>query len=650
MNQDKLPQVRIVNEKEGLAKNRSDDVNVNSSHKIAPRIRLELIGSHTTVYIYTTMAIQAIFKVILFFTIFVVATKSQEKIPSRETQQSVDHLRYNVPLNSYDDIHLSWEVDYSREEVIFRLERSNSYPTGWFAFGMSDQGSLATADFLIWWKTENDLLDFTDAWTDKDGILHGDSDSHQDFTVNDYIQSKNVEVLTFTRNFDTCDDDDYVIEGGTVDVIYAFGYDAIVFPEGLDIMENNGTGMQRIQILKSQVEIPSLPNDTNILEILAPKVLIPHDVTTYWCSTHKLPDLPAKNHIIRFESVITPENEGLVHHMEVFLCEEDVTEMYNAPCQTENKPKPIESCKHVLGAWAMGAEPFVYPKEAGVPLGGEGFAKYVVLEVHYNNPDLRKGAIDTSGMRFYYTPNLRPHDAGIMELGLIYTSKMAIPPQSEGFILDGYCTPGCTKEGLSQDGIQVFASQLHTHLTGVAVWTRHIRNGVELQKLNEDKHYSSHFQEIRLLKKQVSVLPGDLLITSCRYKTMDRENVTLGGFGIEDEMCVNYIHYYPRSELEVCKSSISTRALNKFFTRMYKQESMPLIPGGGAPINYNLIDWSRRTSFALMVSYQKGSIEMMCLSNSGEPFPGQWSRVRKPTVKHRLWTRNPCKNLGTIGL
>jgi len=42
--------------------------------------------------------------------------------------------------------------------------------------------------------------------------------------------------------------------------------------------------------------------------------------------------------------------------------------------------------------------------------------------------------------------------------------------------------------------------------------------------------------------------------------------VTLqGGFAISDEMCLNYIHYYPLVELEVCKSSVATRSLYDFF-------------------------------------------------------------------------------------
>jgi len=45
------------------------------------------------------------------------------------------------------------------------------------------------------------------------------------------------------------------------------------------------------------------------------------------------------------------------------------------------------------------------------------------------------------------------------------------------------------------------------YVTGTQVLTRHIRDGRELPELNRDNHYSTHFQEIRLLKRPVRVLP-----------------------------------------------------------------------------------------------------------------------------------------------
>jgi len=65
-------------------------------------------------------------------------------------------------------------------------------------------------------------------------------------------------------------------------------------------------------------------------------------------------------------------------------------------------------------------------------------------------------------------------------------------------------------------------------------------------------------------------LQGDALITTCWYKTMDRDNITLGGFAISDEMCVNYVHYYPKIDLEVCKSSVSSEGLQTYFRFLHE--------------------------------------------------------------------------------
>jgi len=62
-------------------------------------------------------------------------------------------------------------------------------------------------------------------------------------------------------------------------------------------------------------------------------------------------------------------------------------------------------------------------------------------------------------------------------------------------------------QSIPSSGIEIFGSQLHTHLTGTMIYTKHVRDGQELPELNRDNHYSTHFQEIRLLHKPVRVLP-----------------------------------------------------------------------------------------------------------------------------------------------
>lgn len=75
----------------------------------------------------------------------------------------------------------------------------------------------------------------------------------------------------------------------------------------------------------------------------------------------------------------------------------------------------------------MGADAFVYPEETGLSIGGADFNPYIMLEVHYNNPELQQGVVDSSGIRLVLTKSLRKYDAGVIELGLEYTDKMAIP-------------------------------------------------------------------------------------------------------------------------------------------------------------------------------------------------------------------------------
>ncbi|XP_011382356.1 dopamine beta-hydroxylase [Pteropus vampyrus] len=152
---------------------------------------------------------------------------------------------------------------------------------------------------------------------------------------------------------------------------------------------------------------------------------------------------------------------------------------FSGPCDSKMKPARLNHCRHVLAAWALGAKAFYYPEEAGLAFGGAGSSRFLRLEVHYHNPLRMQGRRDSSGIRLYYTATLRRFDAGIMELGLVYTPVMAIPPQEEAFVLTGYCTDKCTQ------------------------------------------------LEIRMLKKVVSVHPGDVLITSCTYNTGDRKLATV---------------------------------------------------------------------------------------------------------------------------
>lgn len=73
---------------------------------------------------------------------------------------------------------------------------------------------------------------------------------------------------------------------------------------------------------------------------------------------------------------------------------------------------------------------FTFPPEAGYALDTQNVARYYLMESLYSNPSEVPTELDTlqytsgssrnfdsSGLRLYYTPVLRKHDAGVMSIG-----------------------------------------------------------------------------------------------------------------------------------------------------------------------------------------------------------------------------------------
>lgn len=306
-------------------------------------------------------------------------------------------------------------------------------------------------------------------------------------------------------------------------IIWDQGNGTIELPREIPLSQHVAPAT-KVQILRAdKITIPE--HNYVSVEVRLENVKIPPKETTYWCHIQKLDDfIKNKHHIVQFEPIIT--NRDLIHHMEVFHCETAVNveiPVYSGDC--DDMPEEAKVCSRVISLWAMGASTFTYPKEAGLPIGGHDYNPYIRLEMHFNNPNNIDGSfqwnftnkyfktqhfsgrIDNSGMRIKMTSKLRKFDAAIMELGLEYTDKMAIPEGLTAFPLSGYCIAECTAVALPATGITIFGSQLHTHLTGVRIMTRHFRNGNELLEVNRDDYYSHEFQEIRNLRRLVKVLP-----------------------------------------------------------------------------------------------------------------------------------------------
>uniref|UniRef100_A0A3B3CUL9 Dopamine beta-hydroxylase n=1 Tax=Oryzias melastigma TaxID=30732 RepID=A0A3B3CUL9_ORYME len=530
------------------------------------------------------------------------------------------------------DLLLAWNISYAKQEIYMELQVAKLKHG--VVLGMSDRGELTNADLVVLWDSGTKSY-FGDAWSDSEG--HVSLDSQQDYELIEAKEKADGFYLLFKRPFSTCDPKDYLIEEGTVHIIYGLLDQPLASLEELNLSRIH-TGLQRVLMLRPDDPSPTLGPDVQTMDVVAPDVIIPSQETTYWCFIQKLPENMPKNHIVMYESVITPGNEAIVHHIEVFECSPDMKDVpqYSGSCDDNMKPRKLNYCRHVLAAWAMGAEAFYYPPDAGLAMGGPGSSKFLRLEVHYHNPLLIAGRHDSSGIRLHYTRRLRPYDAGIMELGLVYTPVMAIPPKQRIFYLTGYCTSKCTQTALPQGGIYIFASQLHTHLAGRGVRTVLVRGGKEVEMVQEDQHFSTHYQVIyNIMLACLCVIPqGDVLLTKCTYNTEDRSKPTVGGFGIMEEMCVNYIHYYPRTQLELCKSHVDMGYLQKYFNFINRFHGNEQCVCGEVDVTqqFSQLHWDDFTGEVLDSLYNTAPIFMHCNQSTARLFPGEWEKQPIPVV------------------
>ena len=80
--------------------------------------------------------------------------------------------------------------------------------------------------------------------------------------------------------------------------------------------------------------------------------------------------------------------------------------------------------------WAPGSSNIALPDDVGFLLGNaSGRFLSVALQTHYDNPDEVEGLIDDSGVRVYYTEELRPINMGVIQLGdpFIILDGVAVP-------------------------------------------------------------------------------------------------------------------------------------------------------------------------------------------------------------------------------
>uniref|UniRef100_A0A668A0Y1 Monooxygenase, DBH-like 1, like n=1 Tax=Myripristis murdjan TaxID=586833 RepID=A0A668A0Y1_9TELE len=452
-----------------------------------------------------------------------------------------------LPFMEYLDpdrnVSLKWGFNDAQGTITFSLSIKS---TGWVSLGFSPNGGMEGADIVMGGIGPGGAY-FTDRHAT--GNILPVVDKQQNYTLLSLTEIEGQTTMTFQRAIQSCDDDDFHITARPIKLIYAYGTN--------DELNYHGKrrGTKEINLLNYMPRI-TLPS-TDYLTITVDNINIPATHTHYHCMVMKLPKLKGKHHIYRIEPII--EHHDIVHHMLLYGCPSFVNETYNGPCYRGDTG---DHCFRVVAAWAVGGGVYEFPENAGIPVGGESGDTFYRLEIHYNNPAREEGRRDSSGLRLYYTAQLRQHDASVLTTGLLLQGNLdySIPANATQFHTYGMCNTSLFSklEDAPVPDLHVFALELHTHLAGRKVRVGHFRNGTQIDFLALNENYNFEMQQITNLGNIKTIKQGDNIVVECTYNTVNRTGDTKMGLATTDEMCLAFLFYYPANNIDTCWSHPTT--------------------------------------------------------------------------------------------
>lgn len=465
-------------------------------------------------------------------------------------------LMHSVMLDQQGDYLLSWTP--REKDVVFEVQVAT---TGYVGLGFSPSGAMKGSDIILGWVDDDSgEVYLHDRFAAEYGVPS--IDASQNVELLGGYQNDSHTILRFTRPWKSCDDkEDRDLSEDTMRFIWSFNYQDPTNEMTMPIHSRRGT--KSLYLNEPPFIQPELTDDVKPWDLVSQNISLPNDLDTlYWCKIFKIPQLDRKAHIIGYVPLVQEENVEQVHHIVVYECVLDDAEKHyekwldvkGAQCYSENMPVSWSRCRTPLIVWAVGSDGEMFPDHVGFPIGSKhGGSTYFLMEIHYDNPNMRQDVVDGSGVRIFYTEKLRQHEAANMAIGSDVSGNMIIPP-GQDWLAVGHCVSECTMETLPSDGINVFHGLLHAHVLGKSLKLRQIRNGLELPTVFQDRSYDFNYQQARVLKEEMKILPGDSFIVECGYDSTRTTKPTFGGLATNEEMCEAFLSYYPRVNLSLCTS------------------------------------------------------------------------------------------------
>jgi hypothetical protein len=203
-------------------------------------------------------------------------------------------------------------------------------------------------------------------------------------------------------------------------------------------------------------------------------------------------------------------------------------------------------CETMLLGWAVGGSAFRLPNGTAFTLNAAD-ARYIVIEVHYDNPSRASNLTDDSGVKLYLTSGVspsRPNEVGTLSVGDVSLSLPSIPAGLSSLHYETMCPTECTQQ--FSGPLNVIGSFLHMHAIGRQIYTtKTAASDQSIMTTNRIDYWSFSFQQVTPVN--FTIQPGDRINVHGVFDSTRRTRPTTFGLASTDEMLFDFMFFWPKS-------------------------------------------------------------------------------------------------------
>lgn len=461
----------------------------------------------------------------------------------------------------------------------------------WMGFGFAEQesGHMKGSDMVTVSVDEDGATvddryaTFTSSTYDSGSVtyvgLTAEKDTYNDWTILDAHYSLDGSTHTsqvhISRRLETGDNQDRDIGLGSRRVVWAYGSSTTVAYHG----SNRGSTTMNFRPIPDGETSPDSVDNAIVeadydgyYDYEMDDYALSGGTTEYVCQSFSLP-VDARRSVRAIQVINQNTDTNVAHHGLLHICTDNAYFDAHAsptPCSGDHSSPGFghqtSECAGLMYSWAVGMNDFVLPDDVGFPIGsGDTDIKFVILELHYDNPTGDNTITDNFGLRLFYNDGPPTLEMGVMVIGDVAVQSNnagivdslsaddlpfalgPIPASTAKTLRQGTCPGTCTSE-FEDAEVTVLSSFLHMHYYGHKVILEHYDedNNFIATRGRIDFWDNGYQHQLEGSDHSFTWKAGEALHAQCYYDSSTSSSEVVFGGTTAEEMCMIFINYYPR--------------------------------------------------------------------------------------------------------